>query len=269
MKKASSGLYPALLKHWRRQRALSQLDFALAADVSSRHISFLETGRSKPSRDMVLHLARTLGVPLRHQNEMLKSAGFAGEFESPDIKQGLPESMQSAIDRLKKQQEPFPLVVMDRHYNVIDINQPGRLLLGALGERSLSELNIMSATFDPEGWQPYIQNYDEVGRELLWRLERECLAHPEDDGLSDLLAKILAYDTVSPAWRKVDLGRPSAPTLVVNLNRGGFNFSFFTMVTAFNAPQNVTVEELRIESYFPYDDATAALCKQLFVQLQA
>src|SRR5215831_6165015 len=116
MAHSEARLFPALLRHWRMRRGLSQLDLALAADVSPRHVSFLETGRAQPSREMVLRLGATLGVPLRDQNSMLRAAGFPDQFPEPRLEGGLPEGVTQAIERMLAQQEPFPMVVFDRHY---------------------------------------------------------------------------------------------------------------------------------------------------------
>lgn len=260
--RSPSSLFTALLKHWRRQRGLSQLDLALTADVSTRHISFLETGRSQPSEEMVRLLATALAVPLRYQNEMLRAAGFEPAFDEEFDVAALPAQVRDAIERLKEHQEPFPLVVMDRTYSVLDTNRSAGRMLGALiamtGREPPAPLNVLEAVFDPDLLQPALANFDELGRELLWRLKREVLAAPTDGRLAELLERVESYPTVSRAWQHVDLTRPSQPVLPVELALGGHRLSMFTMVTAFNAPQNVTAEELRIESYFPADDATRA-----------
>lgn len=268
-----AGLFPALLKHWRGQRGLSQLDLALAADVSSRHISFLETGRSSPSAAMVLRLATALGVPLRHVDAMLEAAGHEPVFEpSTD---SLPAVVVQALALLKAHQEPYPLIVIDRTYRVRDLNRGARVMLGALlsgrgsqGELDAEgwarlELNLARLTFDPEGAQPHLVNFDEVGRALLWRIQREVFSDPDDGELRTLLDELLAMPTVAPAWRDVDLSIPSEPVLVVHLRRGDVELRFVTMVTAFQAPQNVAVEELRVEMWFPCDEATATVVRAL------
>src|SRR5256885_14821509 len=122
MARSEARLFPALLRHWRTRRGLSQLDLALAADVSPRHVSFLETGRAQPSREMLLRLATTLTVPLRDQNAMLRAAGFAEEFAEPSVESGLPRGVAMAIERMLAQHEPFPLTVLDRHYRLLRAN---------------------------------------------------------------------------------------------------------------------------------------------------
>lgn len=267
------GLVPALLKQWRAQRGLSQLDLALAADVSARHVSFLETGRSVPSPEMVLRLGATLGVPLEQVNTMLVAAGHEPAFE--DSASPLPDPVAEALELLKTHQEPFPLVVLDHTYDVVDLNRAAMTVLAAvLGVRvpdaamthpdvAALGMNLARLTFDPDGAQPHLVNFDEVGRALLWRIQREVLADPDDGRLRALLADLLAMPTVSPDWRQADLSVSSEPALVLHLRRDGLDLRFLTTITAFQAPQNVAVERLRIEQWFPYDDATAAACREL------
>lgn len=267
-----TGLFPALLKDWRRRRGLSQLDLAVVSDVSARHISFLETGRSRPSREMVVQLATALALPLRQVNAMLRAAGHEPAYdESGD---GLPPVVTDALALLKTHHEPFPLVVVDRAYRVLDLNG-GALalfgsLLGAAGSPPLDVagvvhlgLNLARLTFDPAGAQPQLANFDEVGRQLLWRIQRELLADPGDDELRELLDDLLAMPTVDPDWRQPDLQARSDPALVLHLRLGDVELRFLTMITAFQAPQNVAVDHLRIETWFPADEATAATCTLL------
>jgi transcriptional regulator with XRE-family HTH domain len=268
-----TGLFPALLKHWRRQRGLSQLDLALAADVSARHVSFLETGRSSPSPEMVVQLATTLGVPLRQVNALLRAAGHEPVYEEDD--DVLPAGVLDALSLLKEHQEPFPLIVVDRTYRVRDLNRGALLLLGAVlgtpapdgpvGASTIQALglNLARLTFDPDGAQPHVANFDEVGRQLLWRIQREVLADPDDGEMRDLLDELLALPTIHPDWRQVDLLVPSDPALVLHLRTDAAELRFLAMITAFQAPQNVSVEQLRIETWLPYDEATARACREL------
>ena len=258
-----AGLFPALLKHWRRQRGLSQLDLALLADVSARHLSFLETGRSRPSAEMVVQLGTSLGVPLRQVNAMLRAAGYEPAYDESD--ESFPTSVTAALTLLKEHHEPFPLIVVDRTYQVLDINLGGLAVLGTvLGDSVVADgANLARMSFDPLGAQPHLVNFDEVGRQLLWRIQREVLADPDDGEMQDLLDQLLAMPTVDPDWRQVDLQVPSDPALVLHLRAGALDLRFLIMITAFQAPQNVAVEHLRIESWFPYDDVTAAACRAL------
>jgi transcriptional regulator with XRE-family HTH domain len=269
-----AGLFPALLKHWRNLRGLSQLDMALAAGVSSRHVSFLETGRSTPSAAMILRLAATLDVPLRHVNVMLQAAGHAAVYREPIPGERLPEEVESALRLMKEHHEPFPLVVVDRSYDVLDLNRGAADLFGQVLERidptevrrdGTAGLNLARLTFHPAVREAFV-NFDEVGRSLLWRLQREVLAERGDDRLRDLLDEVLTMPTVSPTWREADLSTPSSPVLVVHLRVRGVDLRFMTMVTALQAPQLVRLDDLRIESWFPIDAATADACRALSVR---
>lgn len=257
-----AGLFPALLKHWRRQRGLSQLDLALVADVSSRHVSFLETGRSRPSPEMVLRLAAALGVSLRRTNEMLRAAGHTAAYdESTD---DLPDMVAAAVELMGAHHEPFPMLVVDRCYRIRHANDGGRRLLTAVvGDVPVDQVNLASVTFDPHGAQPFLVNFDVVGRELLWRIQRELLEAGDDHDLRRLLDELLAMPTVDPDWRHVDLSAASDPVLTVHLRREGVDLRFVVAVTSFSAPQNVAVEELRVETWFPADEATAEACEVL------
>ena len=136
---------------------------------------------------------------------------------------------------------------------------------GPIGSSDVAALglNLARLSFDPDGAHPRLVNFDEVGRDLLWRIQREVLADPDDGGMQDLLDELLAMPTVDPGWRQVDLLVPSDPALVLHLRRGDIDLRFLTTITAFQAPQNVAVEHLRIETWFPYDDATATACREL------
>ena len=268
-----AGLVPALLKQWRAQRGLSQLDLALAADVSARHVSFIETGRSLPSSEMVLRLASTLSVPLRQVNTMLVAAGHDPVYD--DDAAEMPPMVRRAIDLLMAHHEPFPVVVVDRTYDVVDLNRSAIAVLGAVlglpptgvpadaGDIASLGLNLMRLTFDPLGAQPWLVNFDEVGSQLLWRLQRESLGQPDDGELRARLDEILEMPTVAPDWRDVDLSTPAEPALVLHLRRDDLELRFLTTVTSFQAPQNVAVEQLQIEHWFPTDEPTAQACRTL------
>src|SRR5712692_184261 len=415
MPRSETRLFPALLRHWRTLRGLSQLDLALAADVSSRHVSFLETGRAQPSREMVLRLATTLSVPLREQNDLLRAAGFPDAFAEPGLEGGQPPGVAQAIDRMLAQQEPFPMTVLDRHYSVLRTNgggtrllarfiadpsalgarpnafavlfdprlarpfvvdwervahafvrseaaracwrasspirarsAPGRTRLrscsipasrarssstgsasrtpssdrrrhapaGALHRRSerarrpaervcglvrspprapvrrrlgarrarLRQIgggtrllarfiadpsalgarpNAFAVLFDPRLARPFVVDWERVAHAFVSRLHRETLAKPADAGLAALLRSLFEYPDVPEAWRQPDFSTPSDPTLTLRLKRDDLELAFLTTLTVFNAPQNVTLEELCLESYFPLDEATARACERI------
>jgi transcriptional regulator with XRE-family HTH domain len=258
-------LFPAVLKYWRGQRGLSQLDLALAADVSARHLSFLETGRSAPSREMVLRLATALHVPLRHQNEMLAAADFEPQYDEPDIHGELPPAIAHALERMMAQHEPFPLAVMNAGFDVLRTNRGGQRLIGRLiaqPEAMSMPLNACRLVFDPKGARPFVKDWERVARQLLARMHREALAQPQNEGLTRLVDELSAYPDVPKDWMAPDFSQPLDPVFSIGFERDGVSLAFLTTLTVFSAPQNVTLEELRIESYYPLDEATERACRE-------
>lgn len=253
-------LFPALLKYWRHRRGLSQLDLALAADISSRHLSFLETARAQPSRDMVLRLLATLDVPLREQNEVLEAAGFAAHFAAPTLAE-VPLAVEQALARMMAQQEPYPLTVLSPDYDILRANGAAeRVFARLIADPSAltTPINLLSLVFDPRLARPYVEGWPQVARRIVARLHREHLRRP-----SGALARVLAYPDVPEAWRQPDFSERVEPTLEVRFERDGWAVAFLTTITVFSAPQQVTLEELRVESYFPADAVTAERCAAL------
>ena len=183
--------------------------------------------------------------------------------------------MLDALSLLQQHHEPFPLIVVDRTYQVRDLNRGALVLLATVlglpvpsgpiepGDVESLGLNLARLTFDPDGAQPHLANFDEVGRQLLWRIQREVLADPDDGEMRELLEELLAMPTVDPTGATWTCWCPSEPALVLHLRSGDLDLRFLTMVTAFQAPQNVAVEHLRIETWFPYDEPTASACRAL------
>lgn len=245
---------------------MSQLDLALAAEVSARHVSFLETGRSRPSQEMILRLASTLDVPLREQNAMLRAAGLEEAFNDPAPESPFPPAVERAIERMMAQHEPFPLVVFDRKYDILRLNGGASRLLPrfvAEPEALQPPVNAMALLFDPRGVRPFVEDWPQAARAMLARLHREVLASGGDAELGALLHRLLELPGVPASWKQPDFGLPSEPTLAVRLRRDELRVSFLTTVTTFSAPQNVALEELHLESWFPLDDQTADTCARL------
>lgn len=260
------GLFSALLKYWRGERGMSQLDLGLAADVSARHISFLETGRAQPSREMVLVLGATLDVPMRDQNAFLRAAGFDEAFAEPRIDAELDPPIAHAIERMLAQQEPFPMVVMNRTYDVLRINRGAqRLLTLFVADPTALQppVNGFHLLFDPRLSRPFIGDWEHTARALLSRLHREALHAKGDPALAELVDALLTYPDVPQSWRQPDFSTPMEAVFHLRLRRDDLALAFLTTVTVFSAPHNITLEELRIESYFPLDDATEAACRRL------
>jgi transcriptional regulator with XRE-family HTH domain len=260
-----SRLFPALLRHWRTLRGLSQLDLALAADVSARHVSFLETGRAQPSREMILRLGASLVLPLRDQNVMLRAAGYDAEFSEPRLSEGMPAAIEQAFSRMLAHHEPFPMVILDHAYGVQRANVGAKRLLSRLARDSgelPKPLNLLHLLFDPRLARPAVIDWERTARALLSRLHRESLARPGDAELAALVRSLFEYPDVPPSFRQPDFSTPSEPTLTLRLRVGDSDLAFLSTITTFSAPQNVTLDELRIESYFPLDDATTRACER-------
>lgn len=255
--------FPALLRFWRNARGLSQLDLASAADVSSRHLSYLETGKSQPSREMLLGLGRALQLQLRELNAMLVAAGYSAAYSESDSRTFSSE-VNRALQFMMKQQEPYPLLVLNRGYEITASNHSAQSLISRLlGCTELREKNSLRLVFDPALLRPQIENWGELASSLLHRLQGELLQHRNDSALRDLLSSLAAYPDVPESWRVPDWSQQSSPTLPFRFRYEGETYAFLTTMTVFQAPQDIALEEMRIESYYPLDDATHDLCVRL------
>ncbi|SAL02314.1 XRE family transcriptional regulator [Caballeronia pedi] len=256
-----------LLRYWRDVRGVSQLDLSLEAGVSQRQISFIESGRSVPGRDTLLTLAQTLDVPLRERNALLLAAGYAPVYsEAPWNAQEM-HGVIRALERVVRQHDPFPAIVMDRHWNVLMTNDAAPRFFDCFIDMAAREgpRNMLHLIFDPQGMRPFVADWEIVSRSLLQRVYRESVGHVVDAGTGRLLDELLAYPDVPRDW-KTQNGRSSAPTLPVipiGFVSEGVVLRYFSMVTTVGAPQNVAAQELRLECMFPADDATEARHRQL------
>src|SRR5271154_834179 len=186
-----------LLQYWRKARNLSQLALANAAEVSARHICFLETGRARPSRDMVVLLSTVLDVPLRERNALLLAAGFAPVYGEGNLKAAELLPVRAALDAILRQQEPFPAVVMSRHWDVLDTNDAAkRFFAFFLGPRASEPANVLRLMFDPNGLRPFVTNWNAVAEALVARARREAVGGVPDSVTRHLLDEILAYPDV-------------------------------------------------------------------------
>jgi transcriptional regulator with XRE-family HTH domain len=261
-----SALFPALLKYWRHKRGLSQLDLALAAEISSRHLSFLETARAQPSQDMVLRLAATLNLPLREQNALLRAAGHQAAFPEPALQHEVEAPVRSAIERMLKQHEPYPMLVMNRRYDILQHNLAAVRLFSQLTREPAAlkpPLNVFHMLFDPRLGRSYVVDWQRTAHQLLSRLHIEALEHAHDEGLAQLVRQLFEYPDVPESFRQPDFGVAPSATFSVRLKRDALEVGFLTTVTVFSAPGNVTLDELRLESYFPLDAATERACQEL------
>jgi transcriptional regulator with XRE-family HTH domain len=260
--------FGALLRDVRRSRKLSQLDLAADAEVSQRHLSFLESGRAQPSREMVLQLAQALDLPLRERNRLLMSAGFAGVYPQRQLDAEAMKPVRAALEMILKHHEPLPAVVVDRAWNVFMANAAIPRVFSLLGdlEQAWTRVcgdgprNILKMTFHAEGLRPFIRNFNEIAAPLLTRTAREALEHPQ---VQEVLDEILRYPGIPSRWRSIDLHATALPVLPTHFEAGGVSLRMFTTMTTFGTPQDVTTDELRVESFFPADAESALLLRKL------
>lgn len=242
-------------------RHFSQLSLALATDVSSRHLSFMETGRAGPSAEMVARLADALELPLRERNEMFLAAGFAPRHDERPIAAPELSAARRAVEFILKQQEPYPAFVLSRHWDLVMRNRASKRIFGWLLRDRKRHANVMRSTFDEAALRPVIVNWDEVARDMLEHLHNQVRHTPTDTVAVSLLREILAFPNVPS--RSSDSARLPAPLLTAIYARDGKELRFFSTLSTFGTPHDVTLEELRIECTFPADDATDQFCREL------
>jgi transcriptional regulator with XRE-family HTH domain len=246
-----------LLRQWREHRRLSQLELSNRAEISTRHISFLETGRATPSRDMVLHLAEHLDLPLRERNHLLLAAGYAPVYTESSLASPQMAAVYEAIRRLLSAHDPYPAVVVDRVWNLVDANDGIGLLAEGIDPDLLS--NVLRGSLHPEGLAPHIVNLGEWRAHLLGRLRRQ-ITLTADPQLSELYAELRDYPCDQPE-PEVELPGPGDILVPLRVRRAGRELSFFSIVATFGTPLDITVSELAIESFYPADPATAAFLR--------
>jgi len=256
-----------LLRYWRDVRGVSQLDLSLEASVSQRQISFIESGRSVPGRHTILSLAQTLDVPLRERNALLLAAGYAPVYsEAPWNAQEM-HSVIRALERVVRQHEPFPAIVMDRQWNVLMTNDATPRFFNHFIDMASRKgpRNMLHLIFDPQGMRPFVADWDNVSRSLLQRVYRESVGHVIDDNTRHLLDELLAYPDVPRDWRAhhAPSASPTMPVIPLGFVSEGVVLRYFSLVTSVGTPQTIAAQELRLECMFPADDATEARHQQL------
>jgi transcriptional regulator with XRE-family HTH domain len=255
-----------LLKQWRERRRMSQLGVALEAEISARHLSFLETGRAQPSRDMLMLLSRVLEVPLRSRNDLLTAAGYAAIYRETALDAPELAQVRRALDFMLRQQEPNPAMVLDRHWNILMTNEAmGRVMgcfLDADAAASVGPANAMRLSYHPRGLRPFIANWEATAADFIQWLHRDLL-RTGDAETRQLLEELLSYPDVPQQWRTLDLDASTAPFLAMELRKDDVRFSFFTVLASLGTPYDITLHELRIECFFPADDSTEAALRRL------
>jgi transcriptional regulator with XRE-family HTH domain len=254
-----------LLRQWRERRLMSQQALALEAGVSTRHLSFVENGRAAPSRDYLLLVSRHLDVPLRERNQLLLAAGFAPEYHETGLEAPEMANVRRAIDLILQKQEPFPAVVLDRHWNVVLANgamdRVLKLFLTVEEANAAGAPNLMRLTYHPRGLRNWIVNWEETASAYIQWLHRDLL-RTGDPRTEELMDELLSYPGIPRKWLEVDLDASPAPFLSMQFRKDKLEFSFFTTIASLGTPYDITLHELRIECFFPSDAHTGSALRE-------
>lgn len=255
-------------RKWRQYRKLSQLDLALSANISQRHLSYLETGRSSPSREMVIRLCEAMDIPLRERNFLLKSAGFTAIYTEYGFDDPSMSPVLEALQRMMNHHNPFPAVVVDRFWNVKMQNSATSALFSRLSHipcigqliAQTEELNLASLTLHPQGLKPFISNWEEAAPQFIRRLISESNASGDPlvkQKISELLSLIEWQDGVEQSLENL------VPVIPLKLSLGEWQLSMFSVISTFGTPQDITTDELRVETFYPSDKQTEEIFRTL------
>jgi transcriptional regulator with XRE-family HTH domain len=254
--------FAARLRRWREHRGLSQLALAGRTGISQRHLSFLELGRASPSRDMVDRLAVALDIPLRQHNALLLAAGFAPEWRQRDLAEPDLAEVASALDHILAQQEPYPAVVVDRHWNLLKSNSSTirlvEFLIGPIAPGT--QINLAEALVAPNVLRPYLINWADVVRHFIRTVEADAATDGSIETIA-LLERLMHYKGVRTALGHSSRRADASPVLAMHFRKRDTSLRLFTTIATLGTPQDITLQELRIECFFPMDDATARLLR--------
>ncbi|MFP6805722.1 MAG: helix-turn-helix domain-containing protein [Pseudomonadales bacterium] len=257
-----------LLRNWRKIRKFSQLKLLLDANVSQRHLSFLESGKAAPSRDMVISLSSTLDLPLREQNALLNAAGFANIFSENKMDHAEMKLANQALKIMLDHHEPYGAIVIDQNWNIQMLNEASTRIFSLFvdpvnvwNDMGGAPPNAVRLTLHPRGLKPYLVNWIDFANYFQHQLTRELASNPYNRGARELLDEIQEYPGLSdPRFPSTDTPKPY---LSMTLKKGDIELQFFTMVSTFGTPQDVTLQEIRIETLFPADDKTEQFVRAL------
>lgn len=239
-----------LMRFWRDQRGMSQLDLGLEIKGSQRHISFVESGRSVPSRKLLISIAEALNIPLRDRNPLLLAAGYAPIYREPALNDAPMEILNSAMETMLRNHEPHPAFLLDRYWNVLRTNAAAPTFFGKFIDLESWPVprNLLELMFDPNGLRPFVENWNEFAAGLLQRVRREAVGQVYDARLTDLLHKLRSYPGASDLAPLVPSESPIVPVI---FRKGKMRVSYFSLITTVGTPQSVTAEELRLDCLFP------------------
>lgn len=255
-----------LLREWRARRGISQLDLALQSGFSSRHVSFIETGRTQPSRHALLTLAETMEVPLRDRNRLLEAAGYAHVYRQTLLAAEEMEHIRGILQFLLDRHKPYAAVVLDRYSNCLMANGESEELLAAVVDQSLltAGANHLRVVFHPLGARRWIVNWSDVSRHLFGRARRELAALPDDPVAVALLGELQGYlEGSSPAETTPERFAPADLLLPIHIRKDDLDLRLFSTIMTLGTPQDVTLQELRIETFFPADEASERAWKKI------
>lgn len=250
------------LKSWRAKYGVSQLELSLRCEVSQKHISFLELARTAPSRSMVMLICEALNLPLRDRNALLLAAGFAPAYKESQLSASERSTVDRALIMMLDQQEPYPAFVIDHRFNIIRANKGAMKLAAVLFDVSRPEDMppmegaLLRGLFHPDGFRRYIKNWHEVASYVLRQLQSEVFASGSAPELHALLKELESYEGVPDDWKRRMPSERVSPMLTLDIEKDGLSLSFFTTIATLGTPLDVALQEIRIESYFPSDDAT-------------
>jgi len=251
------------LRWWRNRRGVSQLELAGRADISQRHLSFLELGRASPSREMVIRLAVALGAPLRQHNALLVAAGFAPVWQETDLAAPELARVRTALDYMLAQHEPFPAVVVDRHWNLLKSNTGAvrlvEFLVGPLAPDA--KVNLADALVAPDVLRPFLVNWADVVCYFIRSVEADAAADGTAETAS-LLERLLGYEGVRSAMKDFTGHDAASPVVPMHFRKGELSLLLFTALATLGTPHDITLQELRIESFFPMDEGTAKVLRE-------
>lgn len=258
--------FGGLLRHWRTGRGLSQLALAMEAGISTRHLSFLETGRAQPSRPMVELLAGMLDIPLSERNSLLLAAGYAPTYErrplgAPDL-----QPLQRALDFILKQHEPYPAIVIDGASNILKRNRASERIFGLFvadppGGRLANTIRTM---FHPRGLRQYVVNWEDMAVRMLYKIHRDAAIGVNEEAIR-MREEVMSYPGVAALWKVVDVDTPAPAMMSIKLQRGEWSLAFFSTISTLGMPCDVALQDLRVECFFPADCATDDAVRRLAV----
>ena len=261
---AAGGGLGRLLRHWRDLRGKSQNELSLDTEISQRHLSFIESGRSSPSRQTLITIAEALDIPLRERNQLFLAAGFAPIYVDEAWNGGEMAAVTRALARVLQQHEPFPAVVMDRYWNVLMTNDAAPRFFNAFVDLAArpTPRNMLHLMFDPAGMRPHIANWNSASKGLLERVRREAVGHVLDERTRELIDELLAYpDMVEGNTTPTD--EPALPVIPLSFIKNGRTLNYFSMVSTVGTPLTIAAQELRVECMFPMDESTETLHVEL------